>query len=443
MRLIEEKLTEYMDSWADAGRFSGAVLVSRQDRILLSRSYGYANQQYEIANTVHTKYKIASYTKPFTAVSILKLYEEGYIKLEDSVHMYIPAYRHGHRVTVHHLLSHTSGIPEHTNFAEYRISEPISFNVIVDRLNTRELDFAAGERADYSNSNYVLLAKIVEIVSGMSIEAFYHKYLFGPAGLEHTAVSRNEDIVAGLAQGYSYSGQGLIHADYYDMSGAYGSGFLYSTVEDLLRWNKALLHHAILAEETLNKMLTPYGHIWYMNAWAGYGCLLNDEYAHELGASGLISGYSFNVWVDRKNEDMVILLGNNDTIAMSRVLEGIKGIVSGIEYSVEIVPIAQGSISSPELLQPMTGKYICKYTGAEFNISSDGANIFVDRLWTQECKGTPFRLQYIEEDRDQLVFACEVCEGKFIFMKREDDRVTEAVYQFDTIKLPYEKVDRE
>ncbi|MDT8719630.1 beta-lactamase family protein [Clostridium sp. 19966] len=440
MKAIKDKLAQYMDSWSKADRFSGTVLVCKKDNILLQRPYGYANVQYKIMNEVNTKYKIGSYTKQFTAAAILKLYESGQIELEDNIKKYIPEYMHSEGITIHHLLSHTSGIPEHTNFEEYRISESITFDIIIDRINKRELDFKVGDRAEYSNTNYVLLAKIVEIVSGMDIEAFYHEYIFKPAGLENTGVSRNEDIILELAQGYSYSGQGIINADYYDMSGAYGSGFLYSTAEDILKWIKALLNYKIITTEALKKMMTPYGYIWYMDAWVGYGCFMKDEQANEICANGLISGYIFNVWVDLKNDYAVILLGNNDTIAISKILEGIKGILFFTNVPIEIIPIAKGDIRSLDLLKKIEGRYKCKYTGGEFNIGCQDGNIFVDRLWIQEYKGTKFKLKYIDENEEQLIFACEVCDGKFIFFKQHDVSILEALYIYDTIKLPYEKI---
>lgn len=440
MKIINDKLMKYIDSWANVDRFSGTVIVCKKDDILLKRSYGYANVQYKIMNKVNTKYKIASLTKQFTAVAILKLYESGKIKLEDTIEKYIPEYKHAKSITIHHLLSHTSGIPEHTNFKEYKISESINFSCILHRLNIRELDFKPGDRAEYSNSNYVLLAKIVEIVSGMDIEAFYQKYIFKPAGLEDTGVSRNEDIISELAQGYTYSGQGIINADYYDMSGAYGSGFLYSTVEDMLKWIRAVINYKIITGDTLKKMITSYGHIWYMDAWAGYGFFMKDEQADEICANGLISGYIFNVWVDLKNDYIVILLGNNDTIAISKILEGIKNILFDINVQVEIIPIAKGDIKSLDSLKKAEGRYKCKYTCGEFNISYENGNIFVDRLWIQEYKGTKYKLKYIDENEEQITFACEVCDGKFIFFKQDDGQILNAMYIYDTIKLPYEKI---
>lgn len=161
---IEDKLKNYMDSWFDAGRFSGTVLISSKENILLQKGYGYANEQYKILNTVDTKYRIGSYTKQFTAVAILRLYENGALGIEDSIKKYIPEYNYSDNITIHNLLSHTSGIPNHTDFEEYSISEKITFNIILERLNKRQLNFKPDDDVEYSNSNYVLLAKIVEII---------------------------------------------------------------------------------------------------------------------------------------------------------------------------------------------------------------------------------------------------------------------------------------
>lgn len=441
MNMVKDKLERYMKSWFDADRFSGTVLVCEKDNVLLEKGYGYANQQYKIINTTNTIYKIASYTKQFTAVSILKLYENGELKFEDNIKKYIPEYIYSDNITIHHLLSHTSGIPEHTMFEEYSTSEKLTFGTIIDRLNNRELNFKPGEGVEYSNSNYVLLAKIVEIISKMDIETFYQKCIFKLAGLKNTAVSRNEDIVIDLAQGYSYSGQGIINADYYHMSGAYGSGFLYSNVEDLLKWVKALLSGKIIASDTLEKMLSPYGHIWYMDAWAGYGCFVKGEPTNEMCHSGAIYGYSFNVWVELKNDFVVILLSNNDTIAMSKILNGIKSILYGEDVSIEIKPIVKEHINSYADYKNFEGKYKCNYTGGEFNISILDKEVFVDRLWIQEYKGKKFKLEYIEENNKEIVFACEVCDGKFVFIKGIDGSIKEALYIYDTYSLPYNKVE--
>ena len=441
MNLIKDKLTKYTDSWFKADRFSGTVMVYEKDSILLEKGYGYANEQYKVMNTVDTKYKIGSFTKQFTAVSILKLYESDKLDLEDYITKYIPNYIHSGDITIHHLLSHTSGVPEHTSFEEYKISERITFDMILDRLNKRELNYKPGDRFEYSNSNYVLLAKIVEDISGLDIEAFYQKYILKPAALNNTGVSRNEDILIGLAQGYSYSGQGIINADYYHMSGAYGSGFLYSNAKDLLIWIKALLGGKIIRFDTLRKMLSPYGFVWYLNAYAGYGCFVRGESADEMCASGLISGYTFNIWIDIKNDRGVILLSNNDTTPLGRILEGIQSVISGQDVSIEIKPIAKEYMKSNDILRNLVGKFRCQYTGGEFTISMEASELYVDRLWAQEYKGKKFKLEYIEESDEKVTFACEVCDGKFIFTKCENGNIKEVLYIYDVFSLPYNKVE--
>jgi CubicO group peptidase (beta-lactamase class C family) len=441
VNLIKDKLTKYMDSWFRADRFSGTVMVYEKDNILLKKGYGYANEQYKVINTVDTKYKIGSYTKQFTAVSILKLYEKDELDLEDTIKKYIPSYIHSGDITIHHLLSHTSGIPEHTNFKEYNVCERITSEAIFNRLNKRELNFKPGDRFEYSNSNYVLLAKIVEFISGLDIESFYQEHIFKPTGLNSTGVSRNEDIIIGLAQGYSYSGQGIVNADYYDMSGAYGSGFLYSNAEDLLMWIKALLGGKIIKLDTLRKMLSSYGFVWYLNAHAGYGCFVSGESANEMCSSGLISGYTFNVWVDIKNDCGVILLSNNDTTASGRIVEGIKSVLSGEDVSIEIKPIAKGYMKSHDILTKTIGKFKCQYTGSEFTISMEDKELYVDRLWIQHYKRKKFKLEYIEETDEKVTFACEVCDGKFIFTKSQDGSIKDALYIYDIFSLPYDKVE--
>lgn len=442
MKPIKNKLADYMEDWFRADRFTGTVMVYDKDNILFKKGYGYANEQYKINNKVETKFKVGSYTKQFTAVSILKLHENHQLDLRDNIGKYIPNYIHSNDITIHHLLSHESGIPEHTSFEEYSISERVTVKKIIDRLNKRELNFIPGERFEYSNSNYVLLARIVEIISGLDIESFFQEHIFKPLGLNNTGISKNEEIVNGMAQGYSYSGQGIINADYYDMSGAYGSGFLYSNAEDLLKWIKTLLGGKIISYDVLRKMLSPYGFVWYMNAYAGYGCFVRGESADEMCASGLISGYTFNIWIDILNDRGVILLSNNDTTASGRILEGIRSILSEEDVSVEIKPIAKKYRKSDDILTKLVGKFKCQYTGGEFTISMEGKELYVDRLWAQQYKGAKFKLEYIEEMDETITFACEVCDGKFVFTKCQDGSIKDALYTYDVFSLPYNKVEQ-
>lgn len=437
---VDDEIKHYMDSWFNAGRFSGTVLVYSNENVLFEMGYGYSYEQYKILNTVDTKYRIGSYTKQFTAVAILKLYENGCLRLEDNIKKYIPEYKCSDNITIHNLLSHTSGIPNHTDFEEYSIREKLTFNMIIERLNKRQLNFNPGDDVEYSNSNYVLLARIVEIISGMDIENYYNKYIFNIIDLKNTGVSKNEEIVSELAQGYSYSGEGIINADYYDMSGAYGSGFLYSNAHDLLKWIRSIKDHSIINGDTTNKMFTPYGYVWYMDVWTGYGCFVKGNPAYEMSASGLISGFSFNIWQDLKNDIIIILLSNNDATAVSRIMNGIKDILLEEEKVCEIKPEIR-QLSCNQNYINLQGKYICKYTGSEFNIIVKDEGVLIDRLSCQEHKQKKFRLGFVEENTDSIIFACEVCDGKFVFSKNLDGSIKKVIYTVDIFNFPYDKVD--
>jgi len=158
-------------------------------------------------------------------------------------------------------------------------------------------------------------------------------------------------------------------------------------------------------------------------------------------ASGIISGYTSNVWVDLKNDCGVILLSNNDTTASGRILEGIKSILLGEDISVEIKPIAKNYIGIYDILIDLVGKYKCQYTGGEFNISMKDKELYVDRLWAQEYKRKKFKLEYIEETHENITFACEVCDGKFIFTKYPHGSIKNVLYIYDVFSLPYNKVE--
>ncbi|WP_438434971.1 serine hydrolase domain-containing protein [Gorillibacterium sp. sgz500922] len=173
MKAMQQQLERYMDRWSDADRFCGSVVIAQGDRVLLRKGYGYANYEYRIPNEASTIYPIASVTKQFTAAAILQLVDAGKLRLEDPLKDYVPAYRYAERLTLHHLMSSTSGIPDYTGLAKYNPRERLSAERILEWLDDEPLQFEPGQGVEKSNSNFVLLAKVVEAVSGMDIEAYY------------------------------------------------------------------------------------------------------------------------------------------------------------------------------------------------------------------------------------------------------------------------------
>ncbi len=440
MENLTQKLEQYMDMWFEADRFSGTVLISQGENILLSKGYGYANHEHSIPNTPTTIYKIGSITKQFTAASILQLCERNMLSLDDLIIKFIPGYKYADKITVHNLMSYTSGIPSYTDFPEYSTRAKITVDTVIEWLNERRLNFNPGESIDKSNSDYILLANIVELVSGMEIEAYYEKYIFKPLGMKNSGVCRNEDIIKNIAYGYSCSGEGIVNAEFYDMTGAYGSGFMYSNAYDLLKWVRVLERGEVINSELYEKMIMPYGYLWYFGASIGYGCFVNGNPVGEILTDGNICGYTCSVQHYLKNDIIVIVLSNNDATPIGRIVKGIKGILLNEVHHVEIRPVTVGNIDYGKY-KHLAGKYHFPPTGWWFNIRFEDGELNVDRLFIQEYKRKKFKLNLVSDSGEQCVFACENCDSKFIFSKATDGNADRVIYSWDTLDLPYERME--
>ncbi|MFD2445406.1 serine hydrolase [Bacillus sp. CGMCC 1.16607] len=243
----EEKISQYIKDKED---FRGTVLVTKGDEIIFDKSYGFANDKKKIKNDEHTQYQIGSLTKSFTAAAILKLEEEGKLKTSDPIADYLPDFPRGKDITLHHLLTHTSGIYNYTA-GKFVQNKKVTPEKIVKWFDKEKLEFEPGEKFQYSNSNYILLGMIIEKVSGMSYEQFLAENILKPAGLNETTTNR--DDAKNLAIGY----KGYKKDKFIDNSVPYAAGMVISTANDLLKYDKALYERKIVNEESLKKLFTP------------------------------------------------------------------------------------------------------------------------------------------------------------------------------------------
>lgn len=248
--------------YVQQGRFMGAVLVARDGKMLFSRGYGVANLEWNIANTPLTKFRIGSVTKQFTAAMILLLAEDGKLRLEDPVSSHwSDAPAAWKDITLFHLLTHTSGIPNYTGFPEFASLQYFDTPVdkLVELVRDRPLDFVPGSKYDYSNSGYVLLGYLIERISGQRYDDFVRSRIFVPLGMKDSGYDSNTAIIERRAAGYERRrDRPLVNADFVHMSTPHAAGALYSTTEDLLRWSDGLFGGKLLSAESLKKMTTPY-----------------------------------------------------------------------------------------------------------------------------------------------------------------------------------------
>jgi CubicO group peptidase (beta-lactamase class C family) len=255
------RMDEVVQSYVRDKTFMGAVLVARGGEVVLSKGYGSANLEWNIPNTPATKFRLGSITKQFTAASILLLAERGKLTLDDPIKKYMPdAPAAWDTITIFNLLTHTSGIPNFTNLPEYKslqlVEGPVEKSIATVR--NKPLDFVPGEKMIYSNSGYLVLGYVIERVTGASYEKFVTDNIFTPLGMKHSGYDSNTAIIPSRASGYTPSAAGPVNAGFIHMSIPHAAGALYSTTEDLLRWEQGLFGGKLISATSLRKMTTPF-----------------------------------------------------------------------------------------------------------------------------------------------------------------------------------------
>jgi CubicO group peptidase (beta-lactamase class C family) len=255
------RLDQIVKPYVQDKTFMGSVLVARGEEILLSKGYGSANLEWEVPNTPSTKFRLGSITKQFTAASILLLEERGKLKLDDPIKKFLrDAPAAWDRITLFNLLTHSSGIPNFTALPEYKSLEVLDTPVVktIATVRDKPLDFFPGEKMSYSNSGYLVLGYVIENVSGVSYESFVQENIFTPLGMKDSGYDSNTTVIAHRAAGYSPSPKGPVNAGYIHMSIPHAAGALYSTTEDLLRWEQGLFGGKVVSPASLQKMITPF-----------------------------------------------------------------------------------------------------------------------------------------------------------------------------------------
>jgi len=298
-----------------------AVLVAQDGEILFEKGYGLADREHDIAVTAQTTFRIGSITKQFTASAVLKLQEEGKLSVNDKLSKYIPDFPRGDEVSLRHLLTHTSGIHNYTDEPDFvsRVTNATTTEAIIEEIKNDSFDFDPGTKWRYDNSGYLLLGYIVEKVSGQSYGDFLHKNFFQPLGMTNTGVYRAHPGLPNEALGYSlgrsastwiFWGEGFClgnrrfeKALNWNMSWAGGAGALYSTVEDLDRWNEGVFNGRVLDAASLKAAFTPVKMpFWERTAFAiafnergigyGFGWLVSRRRGlQEISHSGGLHGF--------------------------------------------------------------------------------------------------------------------------------------------------------
>lgn len=253
-----------LDEYLKSKNFSGTAVVVKNGKILLNKGYGLANQEKNVANNSETTHYIGSITKAFVATSIMQLKEQNKLNIQDTVAKYIPDFPRGGEIKLVHLLTHTSGIPEYSEG-----SENITQEELIQRIGKQKLAFPPGSQWKYSDSNYSVLAYIIEKVSEQSLQDYIQKNIFEVVGMKHSGFGDQFQQGKYPSTGYKIVDNKMTTPTLPSMSQLFGCGDIYMTAYDLYLFDQALFTGKLISSDSYHQMFTAvkkdYGFGWYVN----------------------------------------------------------------------------------------------------------------------------------------------------------------------------------
>lgn len=391
---IHSESDQFLEAAVEHWNFQGGVLITYKGEPVLMKGYGPSNIPFELDNTTTTKFFIGSLTKQFTAAAILRLDEENKLNISDPICKYIDDFppEVGDKVTIHHLLSHSSGIPNFTEMPEIFLkrTEPISPEQLMSIIAKTPLEFEPGSRVTYSNSGYIVLGEIIEKVSGQSYEAYLHRKIFKPLEMNNSGYARRSMGLPDRAEGYTLAeGNVLVNAVAVEMSILHSAGALYTTLEDMLQWEQSLVHGDFLTELSLRQMFTPQAGIF------GYGWAIDTMYKQVVVYhGGFIDGFNCRIERWLTSGLTTVVFANDDEAPVFKISRSLAAIALGYPYE---MPISKHAVNvADDALKKYTGLF--SYTDGRTRVIANENDTLHTYIF-----GFPRQHLFVERD-DQLFF---------------------------------------
>ena len=351
---VSDKLHQYFEAAQKAGTFNGSVLVAQKENILINKGYGHKEIETKKLNDSNTVYQIGSITKQFTSTVILKLAEQGKLALSDKLSKYFPDFSYSSKITLEQLLTHTSGIFNFTNDTAFMAN---GWYNVVDKekvfavFKNRPLDFEPGTKYNYSNSGYYLLGAIIEKVTGKKYELVVRDMIFKPLNMTHSGF----DFIAlkspDKATGYYLISEELnSKARLVDSTVSFAAGAIYSTTEDLYKWNQSLLSAKILNARTLENAFTP------RLSKYGLGYIIDTVLKKQIVShNGGVDGFISHSTVIPTEGTQVIIFCNNMSTPLNNVIRAVFAILYNQPY--EMPELKQSVNIDTVVLRQYVGEY--------------------------------------------------------------------------------------
>ncbi|UOY08068.1 beta-lactamase family protein [Muricauda sp. SCSIO 64092] len=303
-------LEAFIDEYAGKNNYNGTILVEKNGKTVYNKSFGMANFQFNVPNNNDTKYKIASVTKLFTSVLIMQLYDQGKLKLDEKIKTYLPDYTGDveNKVTIYHLLTATSGLESFEKNGDEVYENRFDSDEILVKYCSGPLENAPGEKFNYNNADFFILAKILERIYDLSYGEILKNKIVEPLGMTNSGLAAHSKVIIGLAYAYDWDkdSKTATNEPFYYIENYGGAGAMYSTSGDLLKFSKALYSNQIIREETLELLLKPYLSAYACGLWV-YEKEIGDKKLRVAERQGSIEG---------SNTRFIRILNENSTIVL-------------------------------------------------------------------------------------------------------------------------------
>lgn len=373
------------------------MLIAKEGKTIYRKAFGKANLELAVDMDPNQVFAIGSITKQFTACAILKLAEEGTLSLQDPITTFIPDYpTHGHLITLEHLLTHSAGIKSITEMKKWTLEvqkRDFSPKELINFIKDEPVEFTPGEQFHYSNSGYILLGHIVEVVTGKSYAQYLNETFFTPLGLSNTRYSTHSGVVLNRATGYQKDKGFYENADYLSVTQPYAAGSILSTADDLYRWYEAVMSNRVISLQSVRQAHTPYRLKNGTAAPYGYGWRLgNVQESPSVKHGGQVNGYAaFSLYLPQEKVFVAILTNCDCNADLEDIASKLAAIAIGKPY-----------FSNKHELTPIE---LASYTGiyeSETRAQQQIVNYENGRLMYYPPKGRKAELFPYERDRFRL-----------------------------------------
>ncbi|MEO0573627.1 MAG: serine hydrolase domain-containing protein [Bacteroidota bacterium] len=338
------KIGAYLNPLIEMNAWSGAIGIYKDGAPIFENSYGLANREWNIKNSIHGRFRIASVSKVFTEVAVLKLVEDGKLKIDDPLSHFIADYPRGTEITIGHLINHTSGIPHLNSYPNYNelIKFDYSLNEIIDLFKNKKLDFNPGKKYSYSNSGYVLLAYIIERISQKSYGSYLKETILDPLKMTNTGVDDTSEILPNRVSGYMFDANAeLTNADFVNMDIKIGGGSLYSSLVDLALFTNALVSEKLLTKTSLELLPN----------------IVGNAREKIFSANGRVQGFCHQITHKYHDGVTVIVLGNHYSNIALPISDAVYTIFKGEEVAAPENYFSQKKDIHPDDLKKYVGIY--------------------------------------------------------------------------------------